>query len=228
MTATLEEQVCAGEREWMALYLEGPRARTPDTVLIAGDEAPDFTFEDHTGASIRLSDFWSGGPALVIFWRHFGCPCGFRRAARLRREYAALVEAGASVVIVGQGEPARAAAYREKFNLPCPILCDPDLDAYDAYGLGDWEAKQVLYAAARLPRGPRMGKMMQRMGRLTGRPVVDHPWLSTGEFVIDTDGTIRFTHRYGHCMDYPSRSDLVAATRDAAEEPAGVGTAPLA
>ncbi len=36
------------------------------------------------------------------------------------------------------GAPERAAAYHHEHGLPCPLLCDPDLMAYRAYGVGQW------------------------------------------------------------------------------------------
>lgn len=41
--------------------------------------------------------------------------------------------------------------------------------------------------------------------RAGGRPLVDSPWQRPGEFVIDTDGVLRLTHRYQYCEDYPDR-----------------------
>ncbi|MGB1755155.1 MAG: redoxin domain-containing protein, partial [Candidatus Thalassarchaeaceae archaeon] len=84
--------------------------------------APDLELLDHTGSLRKLSSFWSDGPALIMFWRHFGCGCGLDRASRLSEEYDAYLDAGITPVIIGQGEPERAAEYREKYEIDCPIL----------------------------------------------------------------------------------------------------------
>lgn len=102
---------------------------------------------DHTGTTRARSEFWSQGPALVLFWRHFGCSCGAERARRLIEEHAALREAGLEPVIIAQGEPTRAAAYRDLQGLPCPVLCDPHHEAYRAWGVGQWPGERVLFDA---------------------------------------------------------------------------------
>ena len=79
-----------------------------------------------------------------MFWRHFGCGCGFERATRLNAELDRYIDAGLQPVIIGQGEPERAAAYRLEHQLECTILCDPEHDAYRAYGIGHWNIERVL------------------------------------------------------------------------------------
>lgn len=112
-----------------------------------GDTAPDFELSDLSGTSVHLRDFWRERPALILFWRQFGCGCGLQRAERLQNEYADCIAAGARVVIAGQGEPARAAAYAQKYGIPCPILCDPEEHACQAYGLPEGKPSQILFDA---------------------------------------------------------------------------------
>jgi peroxiredoxin len=213
MLATLEEQVRAGEREWLERWTEGPRrtvwSRRP---LQMGDRAPDFTLLDHAGTRVRLSTFWTKRPALIIFWRGFGCGCGLARAERLRKEYADYVS-GANVVMVGQGEPQRSAAYRAEQELEPPILSDPEERAYRAYGLLEGTAAQVLYDAPRemWAHDHETGMEFQRQRREQGRPLVDNPWLLPGEFVVDTTGIVRLAHRYQHCENYPEPLVVMAA-----------------
>ena len=40
--------------------------------LKTGDPAPDITVTDIHGAPVQLAEYWSGGPTLVTFLRHFG------------------------------------------------------------------------------------------------------------------------------------------------------------
>jgi hypothetical protein len=37
-----------------------------------GNKAPDFVYKDAAGNERRLSEFWSEGPALIVWLRHFG------------------------------------------------------------------------------------------------------------------------------------------------------------
>ena len=211
---SLEELTAEAESEWLALFTAGP-TEPEGSGLRGGTAAPDLVLSDHTGASRSLSEFWADQPALVMFWRHFGCGCGIDRAARLLEEYPAYREAGINPVIVAQGEPARAAAYRDQFGLPCAVLCDPDHDAYRAYGLGHWAVERVLFdAPVEFWTHPQdLGASFQDDRRAGGRPLVDDPWRATGEFIIGTDGSVRLAHLYQHCEDFPEPLVFTAAAQ---------------
>ncbi len=211
--ASYDELVDAAEERWLKGWTAGPRDEKSN-LIGAGSSAPDMELLDHTGASRRLSEFWQDGPALVMFWRHFGCGCGLERAERLKEESAAYAEAGINPVIIGQGEPLRAAAYRKKYEIECPILCDPDLAAYKAFGLGHFSIEQVLYDAPEDTwcHSEEIGLKFIEARRAIDRPLVDDSWMSTAEFLLDPTGTNRFSYAYQYCSDYPdSRLFLIAA-----------------
>lgn len=150
-----------------------------------------------------------------MFWRHFGCGCGIDRAQRLRSEFAQYQDSGLEVVIVAQGEPLRAAAYKEEHQLPCPVLCDPTGEAYRAYGLGHWPVERVLFdAPPEYWSHPRdLGMALQHTRRESGRPMVDDPWRAVSEFVLAPDGRLRLIHTYQHCEDFPDPRVLTTAAR---------------
>jgi peroxiredoxin len=194
MNSELEDQVKDAEKEWIEGWKRGPqRLRWSEIPLQVGDRAPDFELPDSSGRLVKLSTYWKDRPALVLFWRHYGCGCGIDRAAMLKKEFSAYREAGANVLIIGQGEPERATAYAQKYELrDLPILCDPEFSSYEAYGLVE-------------------GKQRRKLGR----PLVDNSWLLPGEFVIDTSGTVRLAYRYNYCEDFPDYRVLTAAIREA-------------
>ncbi|MFQ5552571.1 MAG: redoxin domain-containing protein [Thermoplasmata archaeon] len=206
----------AAEEEWFDHWKRGPRRLTWSSLPPqVGDAAPDFELEDSLGQAVRLRDFWKDAPALLLFWRHYGCGCGMDRAQRLQEEFTDYRAAGASVVVIGQGEPERATAYKEKYGVPCPVLCDPEQKVYDAYGLLDFQAAEVLYDAPEdLQRMDlQAGIRFVDKRRDQGRPLVDSPWQRPGEFVVDRDGILRLTYRYQYCEDYPEPRVLVTAIR---------------
>ncbi len=218
MADPVEALIAAGEARWRDAWATGPtRLRWTSLPVQAGDPAPEARLPDHEGRDVDLASLWSRRPLLLLFWRHFGCSCGMDRAARLRDELAAYREAGADVAIVGQGVPARAARYRERQRLEVPILCDPDLAAYQAFGLLQGTAAQVLFDAAdpmlRCELQAGLDQSAARHG--TDRALVDDPWQLPGEFVIGTDGVIRSVHRYGWCEDYPDPRVHIAVIREA-------------
>ncbi len=219
MSSKLEKLMESAEQEWIEGWKQGPtRLRWDSIPLQVGDEAPDLVLPDSQGNMVRLSEHWQDRPALLLFWRHYGCSCGIDRAALLNEEFDAYMEAGANVAIVGQGEPERAAAYAEQYNLPdLPILCDPEFESYRAYGLVEGKPSQVLFDAPEefLDRDLEAGMNLAQERKEKGRPLVDNSWLLPGEFVIGRDGIVRLTYRYNYCEDFPDHRVLTAAIREA-------------
>jgi peroxiredoxin len=201
------------EARWLAAWLAGPtRTRYEALPPQAGDPAPDLTLPDTSGEPRRLADYWAHGPALVIFMRHFGCSCLMERWEGLKVELSDYADAGARVVAICQAEPERARAVADRREYQFPLLCDPDLAAYRAFGLLEGQASQILHdfpwqagdeeTARTLFIEPRRG---------TERAVVDSPWQLPGEFVIRPDGTIALAHRYQYCEDFPPKTVLLGA-----------------
>jgi peroxiredoxin len=216
---TLERQVEAAEGRWLDAWKQGPtRLRWEVMPVQVGDEAPDLMLASSSeGNQVVLSSLWADGPVLFLFWRHYGCGCGIDRAERLRNEYASYLDAGATVVVIGQAEPARSAVYAAKYALPCLVLCDPEQDAYDAYGLLEGKPSQVMFDAPEelLDCDYEAGVALAAKRRELGRPLVDNPWLLPAEFVVDRTGTIRLAYRYQYCEDFPNPLVHIAAIKEA-------------
>lgn len=68
------ELMAAAETDWLDRWTAGP-AEDQGSGLPARTKAPDLALADHTGRERKLSEFWAGQPALLMFWRHFGCGC---------------------------------------------------------------------------------------------------------------------------------------------------------
>ncbi|HET9020246.1 MAG TPA: redoxin domain-containing protein [Ornithinibacter sp.] len=209
-----EALVQAAESEWLGGWALGP-TEEEGTGLPPGAPAPDLALPDETGTPRQLSEFWADGPALLMFWRHFGCSCGVARAGRLLEQWEVLRAAGLTPVVVSQGEPARAAAYRAEHHLPCSVLCDPDHTAYRQFGVGHWPVERILHDAPeafwRLPLN--LGVALQAERRAQGRPLVDDPWRQAMDVVVGTDGLVRLTFASQYCEDHPPASVLAAAGR---------------
>lgn len=218
MAERMDQLVEAAEARWKAGWASGPtRLRWASLPPQLGDHAPDAVLPDHQGGWVRLSSRWSKSPTLVLFWRHFGCSCGMDRAGRLRAELAGYRAAGGDVVIIGQGEPERAARYRERQQLDVTILCDPERATYEAFGLLQGTTAQILFDAPDefLRCEPTAGLDLAASRHGTDRALVDDPWQLPGEFVVGIDGVIRYAHRYGWCEDYPDPRVHLAVLREA-------------
>lgn len=214
-----DEQIEQAEKEWLELWQRGPqRTRWTKTPVQPGDPAPDFALQDATGTHVRLSDYWKSGPVILMFWRHYGCSCGMRRAQRLNSEYKDYVKVGGNVVVIGQGEPVRAALYASKNDLPCPVLCDPTYKVYEAYDLLEGQPSQVFFDASDelLRCNIQAGREFALSRHKTDRALVDNPWLLPGEFVVDKAGIVRLAYRYQFCEDWPDPLVLVSALKESA------------
>ena len=217
------ETDAAGE-EWLEHWRRGPkRTRWSELPPQAGDAAPTVDLaEARSGQMMPLSSVWEDGPALLLFWRHYGCSCGRERAERLRSEYETYIAASARVALVGQGEPERALVYAAANKLPAgmPLFCDPDERAYRAFGLLEGGPIEVLFDAPDeyLRCEPAAGASLFKERRDAGRPMVDNPWLLPGEFVVDRDGRIVTAFRFAFCEHWIDPRVNVAAIRSASGE----------
>jgi peroxiredoxin len=203
----------SAEQRWMAGWLAGPTLEGDP--LRRGDPAPDIEVLDEDGARVSLADLWRRQATLLLLWRHLGCGCGLARAERLNDEYRLYLDAGLEVVIVAPGDRERVARYKERHQIPVAMLIDPEYSAHKAFGLGHWSVEQVLYDAPDefCDREEETGRRFQADRRAQDRPLVDDPWMQSGEFVIARDGTIRVAYVYNYCEDYPDPRILTTAGR---------------
>ncbi|MGH8946800.1 MAG: redoxin domain-containing protein [Acidimicrobiia bacterium] len=209
----MQALLLSAERRWMDNWLAGPTIEGHP--LRRGDRAPDLELIDTEGNNVTLASTWQESPALILLWRHLGCGCGMERARRLQEEIASYLDAGLNVVIAAPGEPERVAAYRQRYRVPAQMLADRGYAAHKAFGLGHWSLEQVLYDAPDefCELGEDTGIAFQDERRAQGRPLVDDPWMQSGEFLVDRDGVIRVAYAYNYCEDYPDPRIYLTAAR---------------
>ncbi len=201
--------------------MRGPgETRMPGTVHLGvapevGDPAPDGEVLDVGEGPVRLSSAWAEAPAVLVFLRYFGCPFCQMQVVSLREARERFVEAGANVVLVGQGEPERGRAFTASHAVPFPCLLDRDRALYRAYGLGRGTAMQIFSPRVAVPfvRANLHPETMQR--GLRGGSFTQMP----GTFVVDREGTIRMAHRNRHIGDSPSTDALLATVASLASPP---------
>jgi len=214
----------AAGRQWQDRWASGPRrTRWTSLPVQPGDPAPSLDLVDaRLARPVPLSAMWADGPALLLFWRHFGCSCGRDRAARLIEELPAYGDAGATVVLIGQGEVERTLTYAAANAIPDEVrlLCDPAERAYEAFGLLEGTPAEVLFDAPDeyLRCDLDAGRALFETRAAAGRPMVDNPWLLPGEFVVAQDGTLVATYRFQFCEHWIDARVNVAAIRVASGE----------
>ena len=182
---------------------------------LPGDPAPDVRLLDATSTPVPLSTFWAASPAVIVFLRYFGCPFCQAQVVMLRDDRERFVEAGATLVLIGQGSVEEAAAFAERKRLPFPCLVDPTRTAYRAYGLATARPGQVFGPAV---AGPFLRANVHRETRqrgLHGGSFMQMP----GTFVVDRGGLLRLCHRNLTVADSPSNVVLLEMVRGLAQRP---------
>lgn len=114
-----------------------------------------------------------------------------------------------TVVLITFSVPTRIDAYQASYELPFPIVIDPDRSTYHRYGLGRGSVARI-YGR----RAVRRYLEIFRQNGLRGwsRPTEDTLQLG-GDFVIDPTGELVWGFWGEGPDDRPSVDDLVAAIR---------------
>jgi hypothetical protein len=135
-------------------------------------------------------------------------------ALQLQRDQDRFSAAGAEVVVVGLGSPARAAAFKAETSLPFRLLVSPDRAAYRAMDLERGTNAEVLglRALASVPRAVRGGGSWRW-------PKQDWHQLG-GTFVIAPGGKVAWAKRATHSGDNASTEQIEAALRAVSAEEA--------
>src|SRR5947209_13121102 len=100
--------------------------------LEAGQQAPDFSLHDSTGAPVSLGDF-RGQNVVLYFYPAAMTPGCTTEACDFRDNLNSLQSAGYRVLGVSKDDPETNAEFARQENLNFPLLSDPDLAVHHAY-----------------------------------------------------------------------------------------------
>jgi peroxiredoxin Q/BCP len=103
------------------------------TVLEAGQTAPEFTLSDAEGNHVSLSDF-RGKNVIVYFYPAASTPGCTTQACDFRDNMASLQSAGYVVLGVSKDKLPALQKFAAEENLSFPLLSDEDLAVHHAYG----------------------------------------------------------------------------------------------
>ena len=109
--------------------------------ISAGIPAPDFISLDDNGTQQRLSDY-RGQPLILYFYPKDDTPGCTLEACNFRDDYSAYIEAGVTILGVCPGSAKSHLKFKEKYQLPFPLLVDEDHAICEAYGV--WGEKQFM------------------------------------------------------------------------------------
>ena len=109
-------------------------------MLKAGDVAPDFALTADDGSQVTLSDL-RGQKVVLYFYPKADTPGCTKQACAVRDAWDQIDAQGATVLGISPDKPPALVKFREKYDLPFPLLSDPDHQVAEAYGA--WGEKKM-------------------------------------------------------------------------------------
>jgi peroxiredoxin Q/BCP len=107
----------------------------------AGDKAPDFELQDDQINTVKLSDY-RGKIVVLYFYPRADTPGCTKEACAFRDDYSAYEERGVVILGASPDTVTKQAKFKEKYNLPFPLLADPDHKLAEKYGV--WGLKKFM------------------------------------------------------------------------------------
>ncbi len=102
-------------------------------MLKAGTKAPDFSLSDENGKLRTLSEFLAKGPLILYFYPADFTPGCTKEACSIRDLHDDITGSGLQVVGISPQSAQSHTEFKEKHNLPFPLLADENKVAVKAY-----------------------------------------------------------------------------------------------
>ena len=109
-------------------------------MLQIGDKAPEVLGRDENGNELRLSNF-AGRKLVLYFYPKDSTPGCTSQACSLRDNYEQLLQRGFAVVGVSVQDERSHQKFKEKFQLPFPLIADTDHKLVETFGV--WQEKKM-------------------------------------------------------------------------------------
>ena len=109
-------------------------------MLQEGISAPDFTLPADGGGEVTLSDF-RGKKVVLYFYPKDDTPGCTTEACNFRDDYSDVLAAGAVILGVSPDTVTSHDLFKSKYELPFPLLSDPDHQVAELYGA--WGEKKL-------------------------------------------------------------------------------------
>lgn len=111
-----------------------------ETSMKLGQKAPDFTTQDDSGKTVKLSDF-KGKNVVLYFYPKDDTPGCTKEACNFRDGLGAIRKKGAVVLGVSADSVESHKKFKSKFDLNFPLLADTEKKIIESYGV--WKEKSM-------------------------------------------------------------------------------------
>lgn len=108
---------------------------------IVGQQAPEFEFETLDGQQKKLSDM-RGKKIILYFYPKDNTPGCTAEACSLRDAYPDFENADTEIIGVSADDEKKHAKFRDKYQLPFPLIADTEKEVIEAYGV--WGRKKFM------------------------------------------------------------------------------------
>ena len=109
--------------------------------LTVGMQAPEFELADDTKTLRSLAEY-RGRAVILYFYPADDTPGCTKEACNFRDDYSAYQKAGVTLLGVSPDTVESHVQFKQKYQLPFPLLADPDHRVCSAYGA--WGTKQYM------------------------------------------------------------------------------------
>lgn len=120
--------------------------------------------------------------------------------------YPEIQRQGAEVLAVSFAPAPKVAAFLQRYPLPFPVVSDPEVRTYQAFGLGRTTFGEIL-------RPRVLGRFLKLIfrGWLPWNPEEGQdPFQLGGDFLLDSQGRLVYAHPSAEPTDRPGKEELLA------------------
>jgi peroxiredoxin Q/BCP len=104
------------------------------SIMQVGDTIEDFTLQNENDETVHLSDY-SGKPVVLFFYPRADTPGCTIEACGFRDTFKKLQKAGVVVLGISRDTPKAQKKFKEKYDLPYPLLADVDEKVCNQFGV---------------------------------------------------------------------------------------------
>ncbi len=166
-----------------------------------GDHAVDATLSDWNGKQVTLSELWSDGPIVLMWYRGGWCPYCNLQLRAMQKEIETLDALGAKLVVLTPELPKYAKATARANDADFVALFDKDNATAREYGLVFQLAESILP----------LYRDRLKLGERNGNDAMELPLAAT--YVIDQSGVIRYAFLDADYKKRAEPANVVEAVR---------------